>query len=488
MNFDQNVAKDSGLGRSNRRGPLKVHSIIFILFLLIFSGCTGVSSIVKPPLEEEGEVFVYIEPFPQEAERLRFQIEELSAVRGDGAAIPLSLSLREFKHSDIGRQRLIASGRLSPGRYIGLSFKAKDASLRTEEGESAFLVTGEPLRVNFPFDIARKKAVVLDLSLKYLESVKDRPSFTPSFSIIIPSSPLATLTGYVTNHDSQTITVFDKKSGRVAGVIPTGSGPLGMALDQKLAKAYVALSEIDAIDQMDVTEGNMIKRLNLTAGDRPRELALTPDGRFLLTVNTGSSSVSIVDTLSLIEVNRIAVGNDPRSVLVDPVGRRAYVFNTLSNTITVIDIANKATAAVISTEAGPVRGQFNRKGDKLYTIYEGNPYLTVIDPFSLSVSKRIYVGPGVSSIKVNSATDMLYLGRKHDSTVEVYDPFSLMPGDFIGVGGGVDYMTIDGEENNLLAVLPDKGAVAAVNLISKKNVFEIDVGDNASWVTMMGER
>jgi YVTN family beta-propeller protein len=467
---------------------LRVRSTIFILSLFFFSGCAGVSSVVKPPLEQEGEVFVYIEPFPQEAERLRFQLEELSAVRGDGTTVPLSLSLREFKRSDMGRQRLVASGRLSPGRYSGLSFRAKDATLRTEEGEAALLVSVEPLRVDFPFDIVRKKAVVLDLSLKYSESVKDRLRFTPSFSVVIPSRPLTTLTGYVTNHDSQTITVFDKRSGRVAGVIPTGNGPLGMALDQKLAKAYVALSGDDAIDQMDVTDGNMIKRLNLTIGDRPREMALTPDGRFLLTVNAGSSSVSIVDTLSLIEVNRITVGNDPRSVLIDPLGRRAYVFNTVSNTVTVIDIANKAAAAVISTEPGPIRGQFNRKGDRLYVIYEGNPYLTVIDPFSLSAIQRTFVGPGASSLKVNTTTDMIYLGRKHDSVVEVYDPFSLMPGDFIVVNSGVDYLTIDGEENNLIAVLPDKGTVTAVNLISKKVVFEIDVGDNASWVTMMGER
>ncbi len=466
---------------------MKVPFIIIMSFLF-FSGCAGVSSVVKPPLEEEGEAYVYIEPFPQEAERLRFQLEELSAVRGDGTTVPLSLSLREFKRGDMNRQRLVASGRLSPGHYAGLSFKIRDASLRTEEGESALLVTGEPLRINFPFDIVKKKAVILDLSLKYAESVKDRSGFTPSFSVVIPSRPLATLTGYVTNRDSQTITVFDKKSGRVSGVIPTGAGPLGMALDQKLAKAYAALSGDDAIDLIDVTNGNTINRLHLTTGDRPREPALTPDNRFLLTVNAGSNTVSIIDPLSFIEINRIAVGNDPRSVLIDPLGKRAYVFNTLSNTITVIDIANKATAAVISTEPGPVRGQFNRKGDNLYVIYEGAPYLTVTDPFSLSVVKRIFVGPGASSIKVNAVTDMIYLGREHDSTVEVYDPFSLMPGDFISVGSGVAYLTIDGEENNLVAVLPEKRTVTAVNLVSKKIVFEIDVGDNASWVSLMGER
>jgi len=473
---------------SAKEGFVKGIVLIFIISSLLFPGCSAVSSLVKPALEEEGEVYVYIEPFPQDAERLRFQLEELSVVRGDGTSVPLSLSLREFKRSDMLRQRLVASGRLAPGRYTGLSFKTKDASLRTEEGEVALLVPAELLRINFSFDIVRKKAVVLDLSLQYGESVKDRSGFMPSFSILIPSRPLATLTGYVTNRDSHAITVFDKRSGRVAGVIPTGNGPLGAALDQKLAKAYVALADIDAVDQMDVTDGNMIKRLNLTTGDRPRELALTPDGRFLLTVNAGSSSVSVVDTVSLIEVKRIAVGNDPRSVLVDPVGRRAYVFNALSNTITVIDIANKATAAVLSTEPGPVRGQFNRKGDKLYVIYEGTPYLTVIDPFSLSVIKRMFIGPGVTSIKVNTTTDMIYLGRKHDSTVEVYDPFSLMPGDFIVVNSGVGYLTIDGEANNLFAVLPDRRTVTAVNLISKKIVFEMDVGDNASWVTMMGER
>jgi len=126
--------------------------LIFIISSLLFPGCSTVSSLVKPALEEEGEVYVYIEPFPQDAERLRFQLEELSVVRGDGTSVPLSLSLREFKRSDMLRQRLVASGRLAPGRYTGLSFKTKDASLRTEEGEVALLVPAEPFRINFIFD------------------------------------------------------------------------------------------------------------------------------------------------------------------------------------------------------------------------------------------------------------------------------------------------------------------------------------------------
>jgi len=68
-----------------------------------------------------------------------------------------------------------------------------------------------------------------------------------------------------------------------------------MALDQRTKRAYVALSGEDEVDVIDVANGEVVDRIKLSGGDRPRELALTPDGRTLLVVNTGSNTVSIID-------------------------------------------------------------------------------------------------------------------------------------------------------------------------------------------------
>jgi YVTN family beta-propeller protein len=468
---------------------MKKRLVVISLSLLILGGCQASIFRLRPPLEEEGEVYVYIQPYPQEAERLRFSIEGMSAVSGDGREIPLEVSLGEIRPGDLRRQRLLASGRIPPGSYTGFSIKAKKAILKGEDREADLIVSDVPVRTDFPFTVIRKKSYVVSLTFRYGESISKSFSFSPVFSAFIPAKPIVGLAGYVTNTGSNNITVFDKRLGQVVGVIATGRGPAGMALDQRLRRVYVALSGEDAVEVIDVTGGEIINRVRLSQGDRPQEMALTPDGKFLLTVNAGSNTVSFIDSLSSFELGRINVGNGPHSILIDPnTGRRAYVFNTLSSTISVLDIPNRGIVTTLSTDPGPLRGQFNRRGDRLYVIHELSNYLTVIDLASLSALRRFQVRIGMNSIKVDNRTDLVFLGRKNDITVEVYDPLSFVPVDIIRTGGTIAYMTIDGEENNLYLVNKDKKSLMVNNLVRKRIVSEMDVGEGPYWVTVMGER
>jgi YVTN family beta-propeller protein len=443
---------------------------------------------LRPALEEEGEVYLYTEPFPQEADRLRFNIEEIFAVMIDGREFPLSVMLQELKSRDLRRQRLLASGQLVPGSYIGFSFKVNKAFLKVEEGEAALLVPQVPVRMDFPFHVNRKRASVISLTFRYSESISGGFSFSPVFSMVIPAKPIPRLSGYATNLSSNNITVFDKKWCKALAVIVTGRGPAGMAFDQRLGKAYVALSGDDAIDIIDILAGEVINRIRLNTGDQPQELALTSDGKMLLVANRGSNTVSLIDPFSLLELIRVDVGKEPHSILIHPNGRRAFVFNTLSSTISVIDIPNKAVAATLTTDPGPLRGQFNRRGDRLYVIHAWSSYLTVLDPSSLSILRRFAVGMGMTSIKVDTQTDLVYVGRAHDPIVEVYDPFSFVSVDSIATGGGITYMTIDGDENNLYLVNPEMKSLMVSNFLGRKVISEIDVGEGPYWVSMMGER
>ena len=457
-----------------------------VLFVIV--GCQAAISTVRPPLEEEGEIYLYIQPLPQEADRLRFTLEKVFAVSSDGREFALDVSLHQLKGPDMKRQRLLASGRLPQGSYSGLSFLVKSAVLKVEEGEATLRSPEEPVKIDFSFNVARKKAYLISARFKYPESIKGGFSFSPVFSMSIPGKPLSNLAGYVTNPGSSNITVFDKQAGLAVAIIATGRKPMGMALDQKLRRGYVALSGDDAIAIVDVVAEDVIDRIRLNTGDHPQELALTPDNRLLLTVNPGSNTVSFIDTSSLIEVNRLKVGNGPNSVLIDSTGRRAYVFNTMASTVSVIDIPNKMLLATIATDPSPLRGQFNRNGDKIYVIHEWSSYVSAINPLSLSVARRFQVRMGLESIKVDTNTDLVYLGRKNDTVVEAYDPFSFVPVDFINTGGGISYMTIDGQENNLHMINPGMKTLMGSNLISKKMVFIIDVGQSPYWVTVMGER
>jgi hypothetical protein len=60
--------------------------------------------------------------------------------------------------------------------------------------------------------------------------------------------------------------------------------------------------------------------------------------------------------------------------------------------------------------------------------------------------------------------------------------------DAVQIGGRAVDMTIDGEERSLLVALADRKKLQKINLTSKKLVAEIEVGEGAYAVVVMGER
>lgn len=464
-----------------------------LLFLLVVSwlvaGCEAQRPFIKSALTGDGELFLYVRPLPHEARRLKFGLSQILAVKDDGSEYPLAVALKDFSPELVNRQRFLASGALPPGDYVGLAIGVTGATLQDEEGEERLLIPDKPARIDCRFTIAEKRAAYQSLTFNYDQSITTGYSFNPVFAMTPAGKPVTGLVGYVSNSGSNTLTVFDKQYLEVVGVIATGAGPKGMAIDQLRRRAYVALSGDDAVEVLDVTIGEMTNRIRLKPGDAPEELALTPDGRVLLSVNTGSDTVSFMDPVSYLEVTRIKVGNKPTSILVDPAGTRAYVFNELSQSISIIDIFSRTVVASVPSEPGLTRGQFSRNGDILYTVHDMSPFVRVLSPFpSLALHQRYRTGMGTSSVKLDTMTNLIYMGKQFGAEIEIYEPSTFVSFGTIATSGSATYMTIDGEQNSLYVLNGDKKAVEVVNLVTKEVVGRFDVDEAPFRVSLMGER
>ncbi len=467
-----------------------VVAFLATVILSLPAGCQfGPERQLTPALSTNGEVYVYMSPFSVDALGLSFSLNGVYAVMNDGLEFPLKLRMANFGAVPDARQRLVAWGVLPPGRYSGFAFKVKGASLRNADGSKADLLAPKK-RVNaaFPFMVDGKKAVVISMKLDYEDAVKGGFSFAPAFSLKVPVKPVDALLGYAVNYGSNDITIFDKAAMKVTGVIPTGAGPVCMVLNRSLERGYVSLSREDAIDVIDMVSGAIIGRIRLDPGDAPTGLALTPDGKTLLSANSGSNTVSVIDPLNYVEVSRIKVGTQPTAIFLDRPGTKAWVLNYFSNTISIIDIASGDVAATLTTDLSPIRGAFSRNNEKFYLINEGSPYLTTIDTATLGTVQKQLTGMGMRAIKVDTNTDLIYIAKRGDPDIEVYNPFTLMPQDYIKEGGGPDYMTIDGDENNLCVADPVENALFFINLSSRKMISGIDVGIDPVWISMAGER
>ena len=458
-----------------------------LLVVIAAAGCAASRLADKSPLpRDEARIHLYLLPLPPDAARLEVLLEGASAVREDGSLVPLQLEFNRLRAGDPDRERRLASGPALPGRYTGLEVRIASAAL-TGEGGGA-LGTVAAVTVPFLFTVQEKQPVVISLRLDHAGSVAEGMRFEPHFVAEAPPRPPAGLIALASARGSDELAIFDKVSGRIAGIVPTGRRPGGLALDSARRRAYVAVTGEDRIEAIGLLEQAVLARLNLRVGDEPVEVALTPDGGTLVTANAGSSSASIVDAPALVERARISVGNEPGSVLLDRAGRRAYLFNTGSSSITVIDVAARAVVATLGTEAGPLRGQLDRDGRRLYVIHRASPYLTIFDTSTLAEVARTYVGPGATALKVDPKTDRIYLARRKTGILEIFDPASLLPTDSIPVDGEVSFVTIDDEGNALVLTLPGSGEARRIGIAGKTASARTDVGADPRYAALVGER
>jgi YVTN family beta-propeller protein len=443
-----------------------------------------------PPLSGDGDLRVFLQPFPSDAARLSFTISAAAAARSDGTTVPLDVVLPEVSGATVTGQRLLALGRLPPGPYAGITLQFSRARVAGDHGVSDLLPPEEPIRVEVPFRVERERAVVVRLSLQRGQALAQEFQFDGAFSgaALAPEASTVELSGYCSTPALAGLVVFDRRAREVTGIIPTGRQPLGIAVDFSALRAYVALGAEDVVQVLDLVSGEELRRVPLRTGDEPREVALTPDGATLVTVNTGSNSVSFVDTESASVVGTAPTGEDPSGLLLDRGGRRAYVLNRRSASMTVVDVASRAVVSTVPTDPEPLRAQLNRDGTQLYLIARGSAYMKVFSVPALAVVRTVFLGLGAGALLVDPRTDLVYVGRADEGRIQVFDPLSAMPVDSFPVPGPVSYLALDELDNTLVAVLPTRAQLVFVDVTRKRIVGALDVGGEPFQVALVSQR
>jgi YVTN family beta-propeller protein len=459
-----------------------------IAVLSLLAGCAASNRAVRPPLDADGALLVYLRPGESASIRLTVSLARAWAEAGDGTLVPLELSLTRLPPEGPAAERLLAQGRLPPGSYRGLRLLAERATL-DRDGASADLTVGpEPTAVAVPFAVARRRATVLEATFHSDRSVERGFSLSLELAAAEPAAAAPAVLGYVTATGADTVTAFDRHTRRVAAAIATGRGPEGLAFDPARSRAYLALSGEDQVAVLDLTFGEEIGRIPLLPGDEPGELGITPDGRTLLVANAGSATVSLVDPLAALELERFQVGEEPAGVLVEPAGRRAYVLSRRGASLTVVDLASRVVAATVATEAEPVRAALDRAGTRLYLAQAGSTELAVYALPGLELVQRLHVGLGARAVQVDPRTGLIFVAVRDEPALLVFDPIASHPVETIDLGGPASFLALDPAENALLALLPSPPRLVTVDLASGRPVARLEVGIEPYLVALPGDR
>lgn len=188
--------------------------------------------------------------------------------------------------------------------------------------------------------------------------------------------------------------------------------------------SYLILSNLGHFVHLDAAEPDSGKSRELSlAGFRgPIDVALSTDGRFLISVNQLSDTVSLIDLSNRQVINELKVGDHPTSIAKLGADR---VLVTCARSGTVVDLKfdAKGLHPQGETQVGfePVGLAVDHTTQRAYVGQAAGSTVAVIDLQSKSVSQRIEVGPWPRYLTLSPDGTRLAIGCSGDGKVYVVD-------------------------------------------------------------------
>ena len=168
-------------------------------------------------------------------------------------------------------------------------------------------------------------------------------------------------------------------------------------------RAYVSNSGSDTVTVIDTATNTVITVIPV--GDRPRGLAVMPDGSRVFVANEGDDTVSVISTASNTVVATVPVGRAPRAVTIAPAGWGAWV-STLGG-LWVIDTATYAIRAR-SPEFPLNDVAFSPSGNPVYAATMDDT-LAVLDVAHLSVADEVPTGHTPHDVEASADGRRVYV-------------------------------------------------------------------------------
>lgn len=292
------------------------------------------------------------------------------------------------------------------------------------------------------------KATVI-LSLFLVACGKERPSLGGRADTAAPSpgqraAPSGEL-AYVTNEDSQNLSVIDTRTDSLIATIPVGTRPRGVKVSPDGRTVYVALSGSpkcppsmpdaeceklkadktkDGIAEVDVI-GRRVRRV-LPGGSDPEQFDISHDGSRLYISNEDAGTASLVDLKSGTIDTTVSVGAEPEGVRISPNGKLVYVTAESDTSIRVLDAATGAVKARIKVDRRPRDVAFTPDGKRAYATAEVGGTVSVIDVANNKVVATIPLPKDAKpmGVRVSPDGERVYVATGRGGTVVVIDPAS----------------------------------------------------------------
>ncbi len=270
-------------------------------------------------------------------------------------------------------------------------------------------------------------------------------------------------TAFVTNSESDSLSVVDLASDAVTSTVPVGSFPAAVAVGSDGLTAYVANFKGDSLSVVDVASGAVTRTISV--GSRPD--AVVVSGGLVYVANLLDGTVSVVDPGSGAVTATVSLpGSDPApsGLAVSGDGHELYVDDARNGKTDVVDLTQDPAVA-LSGQASvgtypayvAVHGGLGFVADatKAASTPGEVSVLDLSDPTHPVTTATVAVGSHPYGIADLPGLNEVLVSNSGDATLDAVDTVSDALMQTVGVGGTPDAVAVTPDQST--AVVSDEG-------------------------------
>jgi len=222
--------------------------------------------------------------------------------------------------------------------------------------------------------------------------------------------------------------------------VSLGDRPMGIALSPDGNTILVSndgSSAIESLMVIDRASGDIVQTINYPAPEALWiGLAFSPDGTHAYASAGGDNKIRIYDVVGQqltetapimlplpVDANGNKVNLFPAGLSISPDGKMLYVADNLGDRMSVIDLTTDTATATIAVGHNPYTTLVSKDGKTVYVSNWGDTTISIVDVSGATptVTQTIQVGTHPTALLLNPVNSELYVANADSDTISVLD-------------------------------------------------------------------
>jgi PQQ-dependent catabolism-associated beta-propeller protein len=299
-------------------------------------------------------------------------------------------------------------------------------------------------------------------------------------SLLLAAADARAETAYVSDESANVVHVIVAPHWHTPSAIAVGKRPRGMALSRDGKHLYVAVSNDNRIDVVDLATRKVVD--HLPSGPDPERFAVSPDGRWLYVANENDNVVSFVDIAAKKIVHEVAVGAEPEGMAVSPDGRWVICTSESASLVHFIDAGSATLVDSVLVGTRPRDAVFSADGRRLWVSSETRATVAIFDMSSRKIVHTIdfdrddRAPDAVQAVGIVLRDDRAFVALGRGNAVAEVDPSTFAIRRYLPVGFRNWGIGLAPDGKRLFAANGLSGDVTVLDVVANRTVATVKVG------------